>query len=231
MVSEQARAWLSAAHPGLRAGASGLSGVIAVRAAFHKGDNRFFNFANEDTAPSGAVVLAGEFRISIAERTDKSISSLPALRVEGIETISDRHFSQRDFTACLCSPFEEADFLQLVLDFRAYLEQLVIPFLYGQLYYSLHEEWPWLECAHGATGLLESYGRLTNQPGIEECIRQLKLDAAWLRIESALAQKPYVKGHTQCFCSSKEPIRRCHPLALEGIRMLQRALWAAKIKL
>lgn len=232
MVSEQDKGWLSAAYPGLLPGSLGLNGTIAITAAFHKEDNLFFILGRADTAPDGAVVLSGEFHVSIEERTDKSISSLPALKVIEIEPIPDRHFSQKDFTACLCSPFEETDFLEPEFKLQAYIEQLVMPFLYGQLYYSLHKQWPWSEFAHGATGLLESYARSTNRPGILECIRQLRLDTiAWPHIKSALAQKPYIKGHISCFCRSGEPIRRCHPSALEGIRSLQHVIEAEKIKL
>src|ERR1700727_2238404 len=46
---------------------------------------------------------------------------------------------------------------------RAFLEQLVIPFLYGQVFYSSKNRWPWAEYAHGATGILEAYSKTRDQ--------------------------------------------------------------------
>jgi hypothetical protein len=177
----------------------------------------------------GAVTLSGAFEVRIEERTDKSISRLPALYVQGVDPSSDRHFSQRDKSACLCSPFDEDEFLQPEFRFAAFLEQLVIPFLYGQLYYSSRSRWPWTEYAHGATGILEAYSKISDQQRAEECLRQLAQDASWPRIRVALRQKPYLKGHTPCFCTKMDQIRRCHPGALEGALRLQKDLTARGI--
>ncbi len=177
----------------------------------------------------GAVALFGAFQVRIEERPDKSISRLPALYVQGVDPSSDRHFSQRDKSACLCSPFDEDEFLQPEFQFPAFLEQLVIPFLYGQLYYSSRGHWPWTGYAHGATGILEAYSKISDQNRVEECLRQLAQDASWPRIRAALRQKPYLKGHTPCFCTKMDQIRRCHPGALEGALRLQKDLTARGI--
>jgi hypothetical protein len=178
----------------------------------------------------GGLALSGRFRIRIEERSDKDISALPAVHVEELETITDRHFGQKDKSACLCSPFEEDEFLEPEFQFRAFLEQLVIPFLYGQIFYSKNRCWPWSEYEHGATGLLQAYSEIGDQAKAADCIRRLAQYAdVWPRIREALQQKPYVKGHTPCFCFKKDQIRRCHPSALRGALRLQHDVRALAI--
>jgi hypothetical protein len=103
------------------------------------------------------------------------------------------------------------------------LEQLVIPFLYGQSFYSKCHRWPWKEYAHNATGLLESFDDL-DTANVEELRIFLDMLAAdrdsWPHIRAVL-QRNEVKGHTPCFCPRRDHIRRCHPKALAGLRRLQ----------
>jgi hypothetical protein len=176
------------------------------------------------TEKTGSVALSGAFQIRIEERNDNSISRLPAVYVQGVDPLDVRHFNQRDKSACLCSPFDEDEFLDPELQFRPFLEQLVIPFLYSQIFYSSRGHWPWTEYAHGAAGILEAYFQLRDQNRAKECLQRLAQDRDWLRIQSALRQNPYIKGHIPCFCPRKDQIRRCHPGALKGALRLQRDL-------
>jgi hypothetical protein len=84
----------------------------------------------------GGVKLNGSFKINVEERSDKAFSDLPALYVENVDTSMDRHFSQRDKSGCLCSPLEENEFLFPTFRFQPFIEELIIPFLYGQLYFT-----------------------------------------------------------------------------------------------
>jgi hypothetical protein len=143
----------------------------------------------------------------------------------GMEPTSERHFSG-DRTACLCSPFDEDEFLQPEFQFSTFLEQLIIPFLYGQIFYDAEGHWPWSEYAHGATGILEAYSEVPDQTKTEECLGMLTKYPSWASIKLTLSQKPYIKGHTPCFCGSGDHFIRCHPKALEGARRLQEHLRA-----
>jgi hypothetical protein len=229
MLRESDEHWLRDKYPGLTHTGDAVAGTIKFKASYDQQNNCFLILSNEADDQIGGVTLSGALQIRIEERTDKSVSRLPALYVQGAEHIPDRHFSQSDNSACLCSPFDEDEFLQPEFQFRAFLEQLVIPFLYGQIFYSSKGHWPWAEYAHGATGLLEAYSKAADQNRAEECLRQLARDASWPRIRSALRQKHYIKGHTLCFCSKIDQIRRCHPAALEGALRLQRDLRARGI--
>jgi hypothetical protein len=224
MLNEADEAWLRSTYPALVFTGDALSGTIDFRASYNRDKNRFLILDDQLPDQTGGIALSGSFQIRIEKRKDDSTSLLPALYVHGIDSIPDRHVNPADSSACLCSPLEEREFLQPAFHFRAFLEQLVIPFLYGQLFYTSEGAWPWAEYAHGATGILESYSKLPDRTRVEECLRQLVRDANWPRIRSTLQQQPYIKGHTLCFCKKMDQIRRCHPAALEGVRRLQQDL-------
>jgi len=229
MLKLEDEVWLSKAYPGLVPTDTSVAGQIMFEAAYDA-QRHLFTILDENTSDDiSGLVLAGAFGIRIEERTVKAFSSLPALFVQDIEPTENRHFGG-DKTACLCSSLEEDEFLTPDFQFRGFLERLVIPFLYGQLFFSAEGRWPWSEYAHYATGLLESYGKFPDPSKAEELIQKImKYDLSWPAVRSALRQKGYIKGHMACFCSKKDQIRRCHPNALRGIQHLQRDIKARKI--
>lgn len=231
MLTQSDDEWLRNNYSGLLASNGAVSGTITFTASYDRDANKFFILGGETPDGARSVVLSGSFQIRIAERTDKSTSQLPALYVQGVDPTPARHFGQADKSACVCSPFDEQDFLQPDLQFRVFLEQLVIPFLYGQLFYSSEGHWPWPEYTHGATGILEAYSKIRDGSRATDCLRLLAQDLNWKNICSALQQQPYIKGHTRCFCEKPDQIRRCHPSALEGARRLQQDLRALGIPL
>ncbi len=220
--------WLARAFPGLTPTSTGIVGVIEFRAAFDN-DSSLFHILPEDSGPEGGgEILAGRFTVRIETRTAKYASALPALHIEEIEPSSDRHFGP-DKSACLCSALEEDEFLTPDLQLQPFVEKLIIPFLYGQVFYSLNRRWPWPEYAHGATGLLESYGRFPVPTKLDSLVQALtECRESWPAIRAALLQRDYIKGHTACVCEKKDQIRRCHPQALKGIRQLQHDMRDAK---
>jgi hypothetical protein len=231
MLTEGSEQWLREAHPELVQNGNGVAGSLDFRATYNGETHRFLILSEGVVDAVGGLALSGKFRIRVEERSDKAISALPAVHVEEVEATADRHFGQKDKSACLCSPFEEDEFLQPEFQFRAFLEQLVIPFLYGQIFYSENLHWPWQEYEHGATGLLQAYSEIGNQAKAADCLRRLaQYPDVWPRIREALLQKPYVKGHTPCFCSKKDQIRRCHPSALRGALRLQQDVRALAMR-
>lgn len=229
MLTESDEEWLHSTYPGLIPSNGTVSGTISFTASYDRDTNKFFILGDEIPGGAACIVLSGTFQIRITERADKSWSHLPALHIHGIDPTPARHFGQADKSACVCSPFDEHDFLKPELQFRAFLEQLVIPFLYGQLFYSSEGRWPWPDYAHGATGILEAYSKIRDGSRATDCLRLLAQDMNWRNICSALQQQPYIKGHILCFCEKPDQIRRCHPDALEGARRLQQDLLALGI--
>jgi len=104
--------WLRANYPGLVCDGEAITGTIEFTAASRTENNQFVTLGNDLCDGNGAVVLVGSFNIRLEERTDKSTWHLPALFVDGIELIPERHFNQKDHSACLCSPLEEREFLE-----------------------------------------------------------------------------------------------------------------------
>jgi hypothetical protein len=221
---------LSNLYPGLASVDGTMTGAIAFRASYNREENRFVVLKQGDSEPDNAVTLSGSFEIRIAERSDKSVFRLPALFVPDVEPIPARHFGA-DKTACLCSPFEEDDFLNPEFRWGPFLEQLVIPFLYGQVFYTAQGHWPWAEYAHYETGILEAYFNLPDQSKAEQCLRMLSRYSSWPAMRSGLAHKPFFPGHTPCFCGQRKPIRRCHRRALDGALRLQRDVRALGLTL
>ena len=185
MLNESDEAWLRSAYPTLVRAGDAVTGTIDFRASYNRDTNRFLILSDQLPDQAGGIALSGSFQIRIEERVEDSTSQLPAVYVQGVDPIPDRHVNPADTSACLCSPLEEREFLQPEFQFKVFLEQLVIPFLYGQLSYSSEGSWPWPEYAHGATGILESYSKLPDRNRVEQCLRQLVRDASWPRIRSA----------------------------------------------
>ncbi len=229
MLKKDDEGWLCQAYPGLVPTHTGLAGTIEFNASYDAGSDLFRILGEGVPDEVGGLALAGRFEIRIEERTVKSFSALPALYVEGVEPSSDRHFGG-DKSACLCSSLEEDEFLTPEFESRLFVEKLVVPFLYGQVFYDLHRRWPWSEYSHFATGLLESYGKFPDPTKIEGFLQTLmQYRNIWPAIRIALLQKDYIKGHIACFCEKKDQIRRCHPAALRAIQQLRCDIEKAKI--
>lgn len=217
-------------YPGLASVDGTVTGTITFRASYNREENHFVILSQGSSEPDKAVTLSGLFEVRIEERTDKSLFRLPALFVPQVEPIPARHFGA-DKTACLCSPFEEDDFLTPEFQWNPFLDQLVIPFLYGQVFYTAQGHWPWAEYAHCETGILEAYAKLQDQSKAEQCLRMLSRYPSWPTLRSGLAHKPFFPGHTPCFCGQQRAIRRCHRQALDGALRLQKDVRALGLTL
>ncbi len=232
MLRSEDERWLREAHPRLDSDARGIAGNIAFTATYNAQLDYFLNLSEGVADTVGGVVLSGDFSIRIEERSDKTLSALPALFVDGVDPTPDRHFVQADKSACLCSPLEEDEFLRPEFQFVLFMEKLVIPFLYGQVFYSQAQRWPWAEYAHGSAGLLEAYAKNPEPMRAEDCLRRLVQDGTvWPRLRTALQGKSNIKGHTPCFCPAMDQIRRCHPAAWRGALQLQRDIRVRAIDL
>lgn len=222
MTNDFDKQWVAQKYPGLEITNEGISGVVEFTATYNKEINSFLILDREIDDTIGGVKLSCRYSILIQDKGKRTFSSLPAVYVNDVEPIMDRHFNHTDKSGCLCSPLEENKFLNPEFQFIPFFEQLIIPFLYGQEFYTLKKHWPWVDYAHGSTGLLESYFRLAKPNMAQECFEKLSNSADWPRIKSILSQKSEIKGHTYCFCPSRDQIRRCHHDAWQGIRLLRK---------
>jgi hypothetical protein len=233
MVNATDLDWLGERHPTLKLTASGgISGPVEFSATYNPQQNVFQILYPGDDDVTDGLLLTGTFDISIQERgkDEDSASRLPALRIAGLIKNADRHISPDD-SACLCSPFAEEEFYTPTFVFRPYFEHLVIPFLYGQLYYEEEKSWPWYEYSHGNLGVLEAYSPATNRADVEECLRQLRRDArTWPRVRAVVTQHRAISDSTPCICKWRHRMAKCHPGTLRGLQQLRLDLRSMGVK-
>lgn len=216
--------WLGEHYPGLAAepDLSRVAGSIKFSAAYDEAANGFSILRAQGRRPPGEL-LACDYEITICEGTGTTSAArtrLPRLLVENAPyTFSaDRHCSAG--YSCLCGPSEEVAFAR-GYNFRQYLEELCIPFLYAQSYYSVHGRWPWPAYEHDALGALESYQVSGNDETLRLTIDGvLVFQPAWSLIRALLTGSGKPFGHMLCLCGSRKPIRHCHREAWEGLKKL-----------
>lgn len=233
MLTESDKQWLVEHYPGLAVESdTKVAGEIEFTATYNKESGRFLQIEPVTIDGVGGLRLFGKFQIAVAARTAFRDSRLPALTVEGADTIPDRHFNQSDLSACMCNPLEEDEFLQPRFDFQRYFKELVIPFLYGQLYFTQYGRWPWFDYAHGGLGIVEAFSKKPTLEKAEECVQRISRDTRfWQIAKPLLRQKSDIKGHTLCMCPRNDLMRRCHPVALFGLRLLREAVKDNQIEL
>jgi hypothetical protein len=233
MLTETDKYWLAERYSGLSIESNDkVIGEVSFVATYNKESGRFLEIESDTIDGVGGIRLSGTFKISIVPRTVTPHSRLPALTIDGVDTVADRHINQSDFTACLCNPIEEDEYLEPQFDFQRYFKELVIPFLYGQLYYSQEGHWPWFDYAHGGLGTIEAFSKNPTSVKAEECIQRISREVQlWKTVKPLLLQSGDIKGHTVCPCPKHDHLRRCHPVALEGLRLLKKALKEQGIQL
>jgi hypothetical protein len=220
MLTPEDKTWLEGAYPGLAVAVDRVDGRMQFRAGYNAAANLFLVCA-PGAADAGYLVLDCEFGIRIERPEPTAYSALPRLYVDGIGSNPRRHID-RGGAACLCSPLEESEFLIPEFLFKPYFESLVVPFLYGQAYFSLHERWPWSEYSHSVTGLLESYTGSRSAREVKTCAALLqRFPTEWRRIRAALLQRTPIKRNLPCFCKKRGRIGGCHPAAMRGLQRLR----------
>ena len=221
MFFEKDRAWLLELYPELVCSDDQISGTIRFRAAFNKDTNKCpLIYPGESNLISG-LELTGTFGVRIEPRPAGAVPRVPSLTIDGFTHNEDRHISHDD-TGCLCSPFIEGEYVTPVLDGRRYVEELVIPFLYGQTYFDSHKSWPWADYAHGFMGLIESYTPVESK---EELVNRLPFlacyPAQWQSLRRFISQRNAPNASSPCICGSHRRIAHCHPSALNKILVMR----------
>jgi hypothetical protein len=223
MLTESDKRWLAENYPNLSIESDNrVAGNLSFTATYSAGTGRFLQIIPDVVDGVGGMRLSGTFHIAIATRITTPHSRLPALTVEGLDTIPDRHFNQSDLSACMCNPIEEDEYLEPSFSFQRYFEELVIPFLYGQLYYSQEGRWPWFDYAHGGLGTIEAFSKNATYAKAKECIQRISTEKLlWKNVKVLLLQVEDIKGHTSCPCRKRDHLRRCHPVVFRGLILLR----------
>lgn len=225
LLTQAELGWLRMAHPKLapNSDSTEIRGEITFEAAYDAPSAQFSIIRPNVAKPPG-LILAGTFDVLIKDvvKMDERRWLFPRLYIqdETLPFCAERHFYIGK-AACLCGPSEEAAYLKNGYFFQQYLEELCIPFLYGQLYYDLHTRWPWPYYDHDTLGVLQSYYVSGNPESLQFTLEwSLNGRPNWPQIRAILSNKKRPKGHMPCFCEKGAPIRNCHPEAWEGLKKL-----------
>ncbi len=217
--------WLRAAYPKLAPNDDNteIRGEIAFRAAYDAASGQFSIARLLAQEPPG-LLLSGTYDVLIKDvvtmKNGRWLFPRLYIQDDAFPFCAARHFNLGK-SACLCGPSEEAALLKQGYFFQQYLEELCIPFLYGQCYYDTHAQWPWPFYDHDTLGVLESYLASGNLESLQFTLWwSLSGRATWPRMRAILTSRKRPKGHMPCFCDNHGPIRNCHAEAWEGLKKL-----------
>ncbi len=128
----------------------------------------------------------------------------------------DLHYNPTNGISCLCAKQEEKSKFPPGSTIADFVDNLVIPYLYGLSFYDSNGRWPWGEYSHGGLGLLEYYvlNRIDlTKEDILIVAGILGKDDRWAMF-SKLLLKP--SPSRSCPCGSSKGIEKCHEDAWVG---------------
>lgn len=134
-----------------------------------------------------------------------------------IEDQRDLHRNPGTGTACLCVKQEERRRFPNGARLLHFIQELVVPYLFGLSHFDEHGKWPWPDRSHGALGAIEYYAETAGEPSAEliwETVDLLKGDASWRGLRKQIRKPSAMRA---CVCGSRKPISRCHKGVWVGI--------------
>ena len=178
-----------------------------------------------------SIPIRDSYKVAI-DIPDRYPVEIPALREIGGRTqaiakkykkedLRTLHFNSGNGTACVCVKQEEKRKFPPGSTVFNFLNDLVIPYLYGLSFYDENGRWPWREWSHGPLGLLEFYAEDQMDKTIdmiEDLAAVFKIDLKWEKYRDHL-QHPRPKK--LCVCGSNKMFPDCHGLAWKGILALR----------
>jgi hypothetical protein len=204
------------------------SEVRAVRERYpglHQVDGYTLEGSFDLNASFEEVVIVDAFSIRLVALPDYP-ESLPLMSEVGGRTdaiaakycIKDLRQLHRNpnGTACLCVKQMERRKVPRESDLNLFIEELVVPYLYGLSYFDNNGLWRWGEHSHGALGLLEFYAEGDTNSSIDE-LRvvglTMRLEKNWKEFYKQI-KRPSADRH--CVCGSQRPFSKCHRRAWLG---------------
>lgn len=137
----------------------------------------------------------------------------------GIVDLRDLHRNVNG-TTCVCVKQVEKEKFPLGSPLSVFIENLVVPYLYGLASFEKNRRWPWGDFSHGSLGLLEFYAENTEPQKLENIaliVPSLRRESNWKEYHKQL-RKP--NGEKSCLCNSGKPFRKCHERAWRGLEWL-----------
>lgn len=136
----------------------------------------------------------------------------------------DLHTYSGDGGLCLASTMELGRTFADGFSLPVFVDEFVVPFLFAQSNYALHDTWLWGELSHGAVGLIQWLGRQDKHDdkdviGTYYALTKYK-DRA--EVEKLLGER--CRGHKPCPCGSGNKARNCCPELINAIASLRGAM-------
>ncbi|KAB2950143.1 MAG: SEC-C domain-containing protein [Phycisphaerae bacterium] len=131
--------------------------------------------------------------------------------------VDRRYHTNSDQSLCLGSPVRLRMALTAQRPLLRFVEQCVIPYLYGYSYYERHGKPPFGELLHGVEGLKQEYESVFRVRSWSECIAMLALTG----MRKQLANK------RPCPCGSGRRLGRCHNRTINALRRRLGRRWCS----
>jgi hypothetical protein len=141
-------------------------------------------------------------------------------RKHAITDLRDLHCNPATGVACLCVKQEEPKRYPADSSLLYFVEELVVPYLYGLSHFDEHGSWPWGEFSHGTIGIAEYYADDLSEASealVRSTVDLLSADRNW-REWARQISRPRPKR--TCICGSGRPIVSCHRRAFIGLTKL-----------
>lgn len=132
----------------------------------------------------------------------------------------DLHRNPGTGTACLCVKQEEHRRFPKGAKLPHFIEELVVPYVFGLSHFDEHGKWPWPDYSHGVLGIVEYYADAADGPSnesIDSTLDLLKQDISWHELRRQI-RKP--SAMRMCVCGSRKAASRCHKGVWTGITKL-----------
>jgi hypothetical protein len=194
-------AMIAARYPQLRLTESGIiEGVFDLHAVFASEERK--------DAFTVRIVRSGDSR-AMPTLTEVGGRTAAIAAKYGITNLADLHQNPGG-TACLCVKQDEANRFPKGAGLDHFVEEMVVPYLFGLSHFNDNGKWPWPDYSHGVLGIAEYYADAVGAPSLQAIATTLDLlreDSAW-REFSRQIRKP--SAMRRCICGSRKPISRCH---------------------
>lgn len=220
MWSDKDKAWLTEFYPGLKpTGADTLEGSLSLQMLHLDGAHYIRPTSDFVAASSGkGIYLCDTYQIKVEFHTNlacplvyETAGRIAAIAARDGKITADLHIYNDTGALCLASAMELERAFQDGFSLPTFIDEFVVPYLFAQSYYAMHEVWPWGELSHGYKGLLQWLGRL-NDYGDEDIMATYRTLMAQQDAGQAkeLLQKR-CRGHEPCPCGSGSKTRDCCP--------------------
>jgi len=121
-------------------------------------------------------------------------------------------------TICFCPKPEERRRFHGVLDLKRFIQELVIPYFFALHQFEKTEKWIWGQYSHGHLGIMEYY--FDHKSDNDTALLQDCLKAMGFASGKVMENKVQLNGHEKCPCGSGLKFKKCHPMALAGLKAI-----------